>query len=372
MIHMAYDHVKHYFSSGVDTQGTSLGAQVFLLIKFVGAFALPVFIFLSGLSVFFLGLKRTKAQVSSILLTRGLWLILLEIFVNNLNWSFDLHYQTGLLQILFTTGACMVLLSGVIFFSTRILVGLSLFIIACHNLLDPITFAGTEINALIWYMLHQSQQVMLDNGQTLVIAFPVLPWFGVMTLGYCVGHLYHKDFSPVQRKRILTRMGISSIVLFLLVRGTNIYGDPTPWVTSDNLLSTLVSFFSMSTFLPSLAFILYSMGPILLLLVWLENNETRFDKFAIAFGSVPLFYYFLHILLIHSLAVLSVYVLGGNDPATTYILHPWDNANFKKYGYSLPVLVSIWLAVVTMLYLPCTKYMAYKRKNNSKWWIKYI
>ena len=266
----------------------------------------------------------------------------------------------------------MLSLSFLIFFSKKTLLIIGSIIILGHNLLDGIVLSGTSFKSVVWYLLHQVNFTPIGDGRDIGVFYPVLPWIGIMILGYCLGSLYTKDFDVKIRKKWLLQIGIGATALFLIIRGLNIYGDLHPWAIQDTTTKTVLSFFKVSKYPPSLVYTLITMGPALLFLYGIENVKNKITDFFLVFGRVPLFYYFLHILVLHVLAIVGILIFGGNWKNMVLTKEVFANADLVNYGYSLFVVYMVWIGVITLLYFPSKKYMIYKANNKDKWWLSYL
>lgn len=374
MIIMALDHTRDYFHYGAffrDPTDLETTTPILFFTRFITHYCAPVFIFLAGTSAFLYGSKKTKPQLFRFLLTRGFWLIFLEIFLNNLLWKFDITYSVIILQIIWAIGVTFLMLSFLIFLNAKWLLLFGLILIAGHNALDGIVLEGHDFYSILWYALHQQNGVVI-GGQLIVFAYPVLPWLGVMILGYCLGRLYLPDYNSEKRKQWLLKIGLASTVLFFLIRGINIYGDLQPWSVQETTTKTILSFFKVTKYPPSLSYLLITLGPALLFLFAIETVKNKITDFMIVFGRVPLFYYFLHIFVIHVLAIIGILIFGGNWKHMIITQGGFNNPTLKDYGYALPVVYLVWIAIITLLYFPCKTYMIYKAKNRNKWWLSYL
>ena len=375
MVIMALDHVRDYFHLGAivsDPLDLETTTPVLFLTRFVTHFCAPVFIFLTGTSASLYGQNRSKKQLSKFLLTRGLWLIFVEIVIMNFLWCFDPSYSFINLQVIWAIGLSMIFLSFLIYLPFSVLIGLSLVIVFGHNLLDGITVQGYSFSSILWYIFHQSQFLPIGEHRMVAFYYPALPWIAVMSLGYCFGTMYHKGFDQVKRKKNLLKLGFSSIVLFLLIRYINVYGDMVPWSQQKDLLFTLLSFINVSKYPPSLLYILITIGPTFLVLYFLEGVQSKVTDFLLVFGRVPFFYYLMHVFFIHAAALLTLAALG-ND----WRLMIFDSASFAtnkmaNYGYSLGIVYLVWVLIVAVLYPFCKKYMQYKLGHPEKWWLSYL
>ena len=375
MVIMALDHVRDYFHYGsffVDPTNLETTTPFIFFTRFITHYCAPVFIFLAGTSAFLYGSKKPKPILFKFLFTRGLWLIFLEIVFNNLIWWFDLSYSFIALQVIWAIGLSMVVLSLLIYIPRKVLLIIGFILIAAHNLLDGIVVKGSSFDAIIWYILHQQQFLALEQNQMIVFAYPVIPWIGLMVLGYCFGALYKRDFDVTIRKKWLLRMGIGAIALFFILRGINIYGDLVPWEIQDTSTKTIISFFNVTKYPPSLVYVLITIGPSLLFLYAIEKIKNKTTDFFLVFGRVPLFYYFLHVLVIHVFAIIGILIFGGNWKDMILTAEAFQNAKLINYGYSLFVVYMVWIGIIALLYFPSKKYMIYKANNKDKWWLSYL
>ena len=375
MVIMALDHVRDYFYYGSffsDPTNLDTTTPLLFFTRFITHYCAPVFVFLAGTSAYLYGNKKTKNELFKFLLTRGIWLILLEIVVNNLIWKFDITYSRLILQVIWAIGFSMISLSFLIYLSRKTLLVTGLIIVFGHNTLDGIVLNGTSFKSVIWYVLHQPNFISFGINQDIGVFYPVLPWIGIMVLGYCFGQFYTKDFDIKIRKKWLLIIGCTSIVLFFALRGLNIYGDLVPWSIQDTTTKTVLSFFNVTKYPPSLDYALITMGPAMLFLYGIESVKNKLTNFFLVFGRVPLFYYFLHVLVIHIAAIIGMMLFGGNWHNMILTKDVFTNARLINYGYSLSIVYLVWVGVVLLLYYPCKKYMIYKANNKDKWWLSYL
>ncbi|RKE90853.1 DUF1624 domain-containing protein [Ichthyenterobacterium magnum] len=375
MVIMALDHVRDFFHYGLFlTNPTDLDTTTPILFftRFITHYCAPVFVFLAGTSAFLYGNKKTKPKLFKFLFTRGLWLIFLEITLNNLLWKFDITFSRLILQVIWAIGLSMIALSFLIFLSRKVILIIGFIIVTGHNLLDGIVMQGNSFRSIAWYILHQSNIITINSTSDIGIFYPILPWIGLMVLGYSLGYFYQKDYSPVLRKIWLLRLGFGAILLFFILRGINIYGDLVPWTTQKNTTYTILSFFNVTKYPPSLAYILITIGPSLLFLYVIEPVKNKVTNFFLVFGRVPLFYYFMHILVIHLFAIIGVINLGGNWQDMILTKDVFSSGKLLNYGYSLFTVYVIWVGVIVLLYFPSKKYMLYKANNRDKWWLSYL
>ena len=376
MVIMALDHVRDYFYYGSffgnPTDLTTTTPLLFFT-RWITHFCAPVFVFLAGTSAFLYGVrKESRKEVSIFLLTRGLWLIILELTVVNFAWTFDITLSMHIFQVIWAIGISMVCLGALVYLPKKWMLLAGLLLVGGHNVLDGVVLSGTDPVALLWYVLHQPNFIPLDTASAVFIHYPVLPWMGLMILGYCFGTLYRKGFDPTQRKRWLLWMGSGAIVLFLLLRAFNIYGDPNPWSMQETFTFSVLSFLNTTKYPPSLLYLLMTLGPSLLFLHWTETKTNKLTNFFVIIGRVPLFYYVLHLFLIHLLAMGGVMLAGR--PWTDMILTApsFMEGSLATYGYSLWVVYGVWILVVALLFPLSKWYQQYKMQNRHKWWLSYL
>lgn len=375
MVIMALDHVRDYFHYGSffnDPTNLETTTPMLFFTRFITHYCAPVFIFLAGTSAFLYGSKKTKPELFRFLFSRGLWLIFMELVVNNLLWTFDLTYSFLIVQVIWTIGVSMVILSLLIYLPNMLIIAFGVVLIAGHNAFDGIVMEGQSVQSMIWYFLHQQQMLVYSNDFIFMIQYPLIPWIGLMALGYCFGQLYVADFDAKIRKQWLLRIGSILTALFFVLRSINIYGDPAPWSVQDTAAKAVLSFFNVTKYPPSLLYLCITIGPALLFLYAFEKTRNRFTDFFLVFGRVPLFYYFLHVFVIHILAIFGILIFDGNWRDMILNAPSFSNANLRTYGYSLFVVYMVWIVVVLLLYPLCKKYMHYKAANKDKWWLSYL
>ena len=375
MVIMALDHTRDYFNLGsfyIDPLNLETTTTFTFFTRFVTHFCAPVFVFLAGTSAFLYGSKKTKAELSKFLLSRGIWLVFLEIVVNNLIWTFDFSYSFNVFQVIWAIGMSMVFLSFLIYLPRKLLLILGLILVAGHNMLDGIIMKGDSFSAILWYLLHQENYLVLAPNKSILFGYPIIPWIGVMILGYSFGILYSKGFDPLLRKKWLLRLGLGSVVLFLVIRGINVYGDLVPWSVQKDITFSVLSFVNTTKYPPSLVYILMTIGPSILFLYLTENIKNRFTDFLVVFGRVPLLFYFLHVFVIHLLAIIGILIFGGNWQDMIVTAEAFSNETLITYGYPLHIVYIIWIGIIVFLYPICKKYMYYKLVNKNKKWLSYL
>jgi uncharacterized membrane protein len=375
MIIMALDHTRMYFALGTwYAEPTDLATTTPLLFftRWITHFCAPVFVFLAGTSAFLYRMRRAAIKDTAwLLLTRGLWLVFVELVIVNFAWTFDITYSFRILQVIWAIGISMVVLSALVFLPLKGVLVVGILLVFGHNLLDPITVPGSSISAMVWYTLHQPQAVLI-NGTLINFVYPVLPWIGLMALGYVFGTLYQQDYPAEQRRRWLLGIGLAATLLFIFLRGFNLYGEPREWDVQPSAVFTLLSFLNTTKYPPSLHFLLMTLGPALIFLALIEPLAKRLLKPVVVFGRVPFFFYILHLYVIHALAMLLL-VYQGRD-ASEYIFSAENLmlGNLSNFGLSLRAVYVVWGIVVLLLYPVCRWYQRYRENHPTKWWLSYL
>ncbi len=245
-------------------------------------------------------------------------------------------------------------------------------LVAGHNALDGIVMQGESFQSIVWYFLHQDKALVYSSDHLVLLRYPIIPWIGLMALGYLFGTFYQKDFDATIRKKWLLRLGVGCIIFFFILRGLNVYGDLVPWTVQDTTTKTILSFSKVTKYPPSLLFLCITLGPALLFLYGYENTKNKITNFLLVFGRVPLFYYFLHMIVIHITAIIGILIFGGNWQDMIVTGKGVMSETLKTYGYSLFVVYLVWIGVVLLLYPFCKKYMHYKANHKEKWWLSYL
>ncbi len=375
MIIMALDHTRDYFHADAffydPTNLTQTNAAVFFT-RWITHFCAPTFVFLSGTSAFLMSQRKSKKQLAGFLLTRGLWLIFLEISVINFGWYFDINFTNLFdLSVFWALGGSMIVLAGLIFLPTPLILVIGFVLIFGHNLLDNIHVSGNDMEAFGWGLLHDQKDFTI-LGRNAFTTYPLLPWIGVMALGYCLGTLYTKAVAVEKRKKILINVGLLSILLFIAIRFINIYGDPNPWSVQESPAFTIMSFFNVWKYPPSLLFVLMTLGPASLFLAFSEKPLNRFTQIISTFGRVPLFYYLLHLYLLHLLGMLAAELTGYDWSDMIFKVWVTEYPGLDGYGFSLGIVYLIWIGIIVLLYPLCKCYDRYKTAHKEKWWLSYL
>ncbi|HEX7286847.1 MAG TPA: heparan-alpha-glucosaminide N-acetyltransferase domain-containing protein [Candidatus Angelobacter sp.] len=399
MLLMAIDHVRVY--SGLPAGGPTPGI---FLTRWITHFVAPAFIFLAGTSAFLHGRKLAGAgALARFLLTRGLWLVLLELTVLRVAWTFNFDFSQYLLAgVIWVIGWCMVLLAGLIFLPTWAVATFGLVMVLGHNILDGFSqtlYPFVEKSSWGWLLqvLYFGGPVQIgEHGPTLFVLYSIVPWIGVMALGYAFGRVATMDAGP--RRRICIALGTAAIALFLVLRGFNLYGDPRPWSApkppavqaqqsapgahaSQTVPSPAprrpqapawISFLNTNKYPASLLFLLMTLGPMLLLFPFMENSGRVFGALT-TFGRVPFFYYVLHIPLIHLAAMVVSLARSGSVSPWLFLNHPVMIPPAPQgYVWSLGLLYLVWALVAATLYFPCRWFAGLKQRRKDIRFLSYL
>lgn len=373
MVIMALDHVRDYFHADAYFFDPSDIAQTNVPLfwtRFVTHFCAPVFVFLAGTSAFFVGQRRDKKSLSIWLLKRGLWLVVAELTIIKLAWMFKLDYSTILLQVIWVLGISMVFLAGFIHLPKKLMIGLALIVIFGHNLLD--SFAPSDsVASGVWTFLHVFNMVNMGSFQVLV-GYPIIPWIFVMLLGYYFGEFYKPSYDSKLRIKRLFQIGLGLTLLFFVIRTMNVYGDPYTWAKQDSLGMTIASYFNITKYPPSLLYLLITLGPSILFLAFMENVQNRWTEKLVVIGRVPMFFYIVHIYVIHALAVVAAIATGFSFSDMVIDLWVTLQPQLQGYGFNLWVVYLVWIVLTVALYPICSWYNDYKTANRQKWWLSYL
>ena len=378
MIIMALDHVRDFFHVDAfqnDPINPATSHPILYATRWITHLCAPTFVFLAGTSSYLVGLRKTKAELSTFLIKRGLWLILVEVIVVTLALTFNPRYNFLFLQVIWAIGISMVILGLLVRLPLTAIFTIGLIIVLGHNLLDypeAARAANKQPLGFWWDLLHGARFAIYPYAPNHVVAivYPFLPWTGLMLVGYSAGKLFTPHFSALQRRKILLYTGFGLIVLFFLLRFVNTYGDPVPWTNQENTTRTIMSFFNVHKYPPSLMYVTITIGIALVLLALLENVKGPVTEFSKVFGRVPFFYYVLHFFLIHTLTVIAFFLsnYGVKDivsPQVPFLFRPVD------FGFPLWGVYLVWIGIILFLYPICKRYNAYK-STHHQWWLSYV
>lgn len=378
MVLMALDHVRDFIHRGaMSSSPTDLATTtpVLFLTRWITHLCAPTFIFTAGLGAFLWWQRgKTRGQLSTYLVTRGLWLIVLEVTVMRLAYNFNLSpgYPV-LLLVLWVIGACMIGLALLVWLPTPALAALSVAAIAGHNLLDGVTAAQFGSAAGWWNLLHQSGAFAL-GGTTILVGYPLIPWIAVMALGFCCGRLFLMEREV--RRRYLLIAGAAATAGFVVVRALNGYGEPTPWETQRSPIYTVLSFLNTSKYPPSLDFLLMTLGPSFIALACFDRPGLKRFNPLVVYGQVPLFYFVAHFYVAHAAAAVLALLRYGRN-ALGFIFQPVPSMGGPpelfppQFGYDLWVAYLVWALIVVGLY-PACRWLAGVKARRRDWWLSYL
>lgn len=370
MVIMALDHVRDMLHIDAISQSpTDLNTTTPILFftRWITHLCAPTFVFLAGTSAF-LYFSKTKSVTltRSYLIKRGFILILLEFTVINFGLFFDARFHTLLFQVIATIGFGMIILGLLTPFSPKTLGIIGILIIVLHNLTPLIPFAEGSVIKTIFTPFFSPTAFPLFSGITFIMGYPPVPWLGILLIGYATGKYFLESSN-----RVFLKFGIISIGLFLLLRLLNIYGDPVPWSTQKSFVFTLLSFFNISKYPPSLLFSLITLGIMFLLIVFAEKINEKVKHILIIFGKVPLFYFIVHFYLIHIITLAVLFAQGFSWSQLSFASGTFGRPQIIESGISLGWVYLVWTLVVFLMYFPSKWYAAYKATHKYSW-LKYI
>jgi uncharacterized membrane protein len=373
MVLMALDHTRDYFSRyTINPVDPTQSWPALFITRWVTHLCAPGFIALAGASVYLQRQRgKSSSQLARLLLTRGLWLVFLEVTVISFGWSFA---WAPFLQVIWAIGIAMIGLSALVRLPTAAIGSIGAAIVLLHNLLDPISAERFGRFADLWRLIHDPGFVTY-HGHPVVFAFyPALPWFGVICLGYSFGPVISASASV--RRRITLTLAASFAASFALLRDTHSYGDPIPFVHLATPARTSMSFLDVQKYPPSLEYVLATFSVLLLLFTLFDVAATqnwlpRARTFLETYGRVPFFYYVLHIYLLHTAALLCTMALHGDWHFWMSNRFVWGGESLPNWGYGLPVVYAVWLAAVLSLYIPCAWFSRLKSRRHD-WWLSYL
>jgi uncharacterized membrane protein len=294
MVIMAIDHIRdffHYDAFFFSPSDVTQTTPAIFFTRWITHLCSPGFIFLAGVSAYFIRQRKSRGETAYFLVTRGLWLIILQFTVIRLAWNFDPLFHYNGFTIISVIGVCMIFLAGLIYLPWNWILIFSLVMIGGHNLLDGISFPSGSVADVIWSVLHVHKLYHLSGGYSLEVLFPIIPWVGVMSLGYCFGKIYDSDFSVADRRRIWLRTGVATLVVLFVLRYINVYGDPVPWSQQANWWRTFLSYLNFEKYPPSLYYVGIMLGILFVILGAVEGRNLDRWKPVTLFGKVALFCY---------------------------------------------------------------------------------
>jgi uncharacterized membrane protein len=378
MVLMTLDHCRDYFGDfRVSPTDLATTTPALFFTRWVTHLCAPVFVFLAGTAAWFHGARERgeggRRRLSVFLVTRGLWLVVLEATIVYFAWTNSFSIGVWLFGVIAVIGVAMMGLGALVHLPLPAVVGIGLLLTVGHNLLDPV--APSDLGSLgwLWILAHEGSvrselPILLgDPGPALIVIYPCLPWIGVMALGYALGPLCARPRE--ERRRTLLWLGGALTAAFVALRFTNAYGDPVPWVPQGSVSMTIAAFLNCEKYPPSLLYLLMTLGPALVLLALLDREPGPLGRVLATFGRVPLFYYVLHLYVIHLSSRLLYLVTHGDALSSvgTSLRTLTGRGSWPEwYGHDLPVVYAAWVLVVLVLYPLCAWYADVKRRSRSR------
>lgn len=374
MILMALDHTRDFFHINAwtdDPLNLASTTPALFLTRWITHFCAPVFVFLAGTSCWFQSITKSKKILSTFLIKRGIWLIIVEIILINFAFSLDPYFRIIGFQTIWAIGVSMIFLGCLIWLPFPAILSIALLIIFGHNSLDFYEANHSGDYNMLYSILHHPGIFHISDNLSLFFLYPVLPWSGLMLAGYCFGKLF-TSYEGIRRRKILTFLGLGMIMFFIALRAINLYGDPLSWSVQKNLLYSIFSFINTQKYPPSLLYMCMTIGPAILFLVRFGNIKNKLTKIIVIYGRVPFFYYVLHFYLIHLLSTVFFLARGHTfEQGITKGFSMLPNFIISGEGYSLTVVYVMWLFIIVILYPFCNWFNEYK-KNHSNWWLSYL
>lgn len=372
MLVMALDHVRDMFHQGTpDPTDLATTTPVLFFTRWITHFCAPNFVFLSGISAFLAGKRRSKKELSLFLIQRGIWLVLVELLIINTVFELNFYFHTIVLQVIWAIGISMILLGLIVWLPIEIIAVVGALIFLGHNVFDYSHLSGV-IGKLLFTAsgFGSDNLIQLDGTHIVLDAYAVLPWTGVMLLGYVFGQIYQGNFDPARRRRLLLRISALLFIMFIALRCFNHYGDPTPWHQQQSVVMFLISFLNVTKYPCSLDYLCMTLSAGVFFLAVFERVGNSLTRLFSIYGSVPFFYYVLHFMLIRAFNIAVFYITGftASDVAARpgdFSFHP------AAFGFPLWGVYVVWLTVIGTLYLPCRWFSRYKKAHRT-WWLSYL
>ena len=371
MVIMALDHARDFFSLGyvyyAPTDISMTHLSVFMT-RWVTHFAAPTFIFLAGIGLFFASTRRTKKELAYLAISRGIWLIFLELTLVGFFWSFSPEFiYHPKVAVLFAIGVCMIAMGGLIYLPRYLIAFIAASMIFGHNFLDNIPVESFGSFEFLWYLIHMPGNFHIGTIEVRVV-YPFVPWIGVMALGYLFGPV--TKMARGIRKKIFFNTGLIFVLFGMILRFSNIYGDPKKWFAYDDIPTTIMSFLNFTKYPPSLIYLSILIGLAMILMSLLDRNLGKWSHPLRDFGQVPFFFYVLHIPILHICGILlALYTFG--DAHWLFGAPLPKSPQGLTYGYELMPTYIAWLAVTVALYFP-SRWFASLKQSRKDWWLSYL
>lgn len=358
MLLMLVDHAREFFfldhqvADPVDLDAAGPGL---FLSRLAAHLCAPVFVALTGISAW-LHARGDAAKASAFLLRRGAFLVLLEVTLVNFAWTFDVTPATYFLQVIWAIGLSMIALSALVHLPRGFLVAFGGGIVLGHNLLDGLVLSPATPGHALWAVLHQRDLIALPWGATARTSYPVLPWIGVVALGYAAGPWFARGVDPGWRNARLLATGAGMLGVFVVLRAVMGYGDTGIWTTTGNPARDAMAFVNLTKYPPSACFILLTLGIGAIVLSLIEWVDAALVRILAVLGGAPLFFYILHLYLLHAANRAAGAVLG------------------KDGMVSVPSIGWVWV-LAAVAAVPCwfaTRRFARMKRRSSAWWMRYL
>ncbi|WP_066509965.1 DUF1624 domain-containing protein [Rufibacter sp. DG15C] len=370
---MALDHVRdlwHTTSLVQDPLSFETTTPALFLTRWITHFCAPTFVFLAGTSAYLSYKKHGDAgRAQKFLLSRGLWLMVLEVTVIGFGIWFDIQFRTVMLQVIFAIGVGFVVLALLLRLPSRVIGGIGAAILLLHNLLPQVGPAETMAGKFLYSLLFRQGFFPFEGGPAVLVAYPLLPWMSLLLLGYSFGEVVRKD--AVSRQKTLYLLGFAMLAVFMVLRVFNLYGEPNPWAPQTSTAFTILSFFNVTKYPPSLQFSLFFLGVMVVLLALLNTTNIAVTRFFATYGRVPMFFYLLHWYLIHTSMFVMVLAQGVKWEDLPFGMMKFGRPE-EGVGVELPYVYLVWMAVVLLLYPACRWYSRYKAAHPEKKWLSYL
>ncbi len=373
MIIMALDHVRdlmHVSSIAQSPTDLSTTTPILFFTRWITYLCAPIFVFLAGSSAYLAFLKRNDLlQSKEFLLKRGIWLIVLEFTMVNFGLFFDAGFHLLLFEVIAAIGVGFIILSFLLSISPKTILVVGLIIVFGHDLFHLVTLVQGSLASKIVSPFFTLTALPLFENHVLVMAYPPIPWLGIMLIGFATGQLF--ELQEDKRKRIFFYLGSVTLVFFIVLRAINVYGDPSTWSSQKTCIDTFLSFMNVSKYPPSLLFCLVTLGLMFFILAMAEQLKNKFTKVAQVYGNTPLFYFVVHFFIVHSLLLVILFVQGFHWKDLSFASGSFGRPKGLESGVPLWAVYMIWILVVGVLYKPCKWFGQYK-STHKQWWLRYI
>ena len=372
MVIMALDHTRDFMHMGSlnqDPLNLTTTTPLLFLTRWITHYCAPVFVFLSGTSAF-ISMRNRKDITATrrFLISRGILLIILEFTVINFGLWYDLHFRILLFQVIAAIGFGFIVLSFLLKLRPGVIATVGLIIIFTHNLFPIIPFQDDSVLKAVLTPLVNFNQYQVTRQFTFVIAYPFIPWFGIMLTGFAAGKLF--GYPIEKRKKVFLGIGLAALVVFVVLRLFNVYGDQSQWSSQKDGIMTFLSFINVSKYPPSLLFTLMTLGVMCLVISIVDGVQNKFISFCSIFGRVPFFYYLIHLYLIHSIMLVIMFLQGFRWTDMSFA--PFRFGRAEGSGIELWVVYLVWISIVGLLYPVCKWYGKYKLSHKENKWLRYL